>query len=192
MNLEAPGLETALLRFVPLDASHRSLFLNKRVEDALWAYMPALPGGTRFEDYVDFFIKAQVAGLYTGFVMYRKADNAFVGLTAFTDTNRLHRRTRIAVTWFEPEIYTPDLFDSMTLGLLQRASDWGARRVEWSINPKNDFWVENVARIAPNREATLRNYERMADGQWADKTVYSFIGAEIKTAISRLREREDA
>jgi hypothetical protein len=154
--------------------------------------MPALSGSKRFEDYVNFFLKAQKLKLYTGFVMYRKSDDALVGFTAFTDTNRLHRRTRIAVTWFEPGIYTPELFDSMTLGLLQRASDWGARRVEWSINPKNDFWMENVTRIAPNHEATLRNYERMADGQWADKAVYSFIDAEIKTAIIRLREMQDA
>jgi RimJ/RimL family protein N-acetyltransferase len=192
MKLENPGLENAALRFVPLDASHRDLVLKSGIEEGMWKWAPALRGGVSFAQYFDFMIQAQGQGIYTSFALYRKTDNQFIGLTGYTDTNQQHRRTRIAIAWFAPNLFEPRLFQYAQLGLLKRAYDWRARRVEWSLNPDNEFFMRQMAFIGPTKEATMRNYERLASGKWADKVVYSMLRPEMVEAIKKLEDRLDA
>jgi len=189
MKLEDPGLENAALRFVPLEAAHRDLVLQSGVEDAIWRWMPALRGGVSFAQYFDFMIQAQGQGLYTSFALFKKNDDQFLGITGYTDTNKQHRRTRIAMVWFAPELFEPVLYTYAQLGLIQRAYDWGARRIEWSLNPDNTFMMTQLETIGPTKEATLRNYERLASGQWADKVVFSMLRPEMAEAIKTLQQR---
>lgn len=70
---------------------------------------------------------------------------------------------------------------------MQRALDWGAKRIEWSINPENEFMMEQLEAIKPTFEARMRNYERLAGGRWADKVVYSMTRPE---AADRIKEYE--
>ncbi|MEQ3746948.1 MAG: GNAT family protein [Henriciella sp.] len=186
IKLEDPGLETAALRFVPLDASHRDLILTSGIEDAVWRWMPALKGGTSFEQYFDFMLKAHEANIYTTFVLYSKETDQFLGIAGYTDTNRQHRRTRIAIAWFAPDLFKPHFFQSAQLALMKRALDWGAKRIEWSINPENKFMMEQLEAIKPVFEARLRNYERLAGGRWADKMVYSMTRPEAADRIKDL------
>ena len=189
MRLEEAGLENAGLRFVPLDTSHRELVLNSGVEEAIWKWMPALRGGVSFEQYFDFMIQAHGKGLYTTFVLFRKSDDQFLGVTGYTDTSKQHRRTRIAMVWFAPELFEPELYQYAQLGLIQRAYDWGARRIEWSLNPNNTFMMTQLETIGPTKEATMRHYERLASGQWADKIVFSMLRPEMAEAIKMLEAR---
>lgn len=187
VKLGDPGLESATLKLVPLTSSHRDIILSSGIEDAIWKWMPALKGGTSFEQYFDFMLKAHGAGIYTTFVLLSKANDQFVGIAGYTDTSRQHRRTRIAMAWFAPNLFEPHLFQSVQLALMQRALDWGAKRIEWSINPENTFMMEQLEAIKPTFEARMRNYERLAGGRWADKVVYSMTRPE---AADRIKDYE--
>ncbi|MEO0548588.1 MAG: hypothetical protein AAFZ91_01615 [Pseudomonadota bacterium] len=186
MDLDAPDLASDLLRLDILNETHREILRTSDIETALWLWMPAIPGGTHFNNYFDYMLKMQASGLTVLYVVLRKSDDRFMGLTGFGEINRLHRRLRNLLAWYPPDVFEPRLYASSQLAMLRRAQDWGAKRIEWQVNTKNTFVLEQLEIIAPTREALLRNYERAADGEWTDKIVFSLIRDEIEAAAQRL------
>lgn len=186
MDLNAPGLESDDLRLEVLGEKHRSVLKSSEIETALWLWMPAIPGGTNFDGYFDYMLKMQTSGSSVLYVLFRKSDDVFAGLTGFGEINRLHRRVRNLLTWHPPELFTPQLFLSAQIAMLRRAQEWGAKRIEWHINTKNQFMLEQIALIEPTQEALLRNYERSADGGWTDKIIFALVRGEIDEAMMRM------
>ncbi|MEM9939093.1 MAG: hypothetical protein AAF768_09620 [Pseudomonadota bacterium] len=186
MDLDAPDLASDLFRLDILNETHREILRTSDIETALWLWMPAIPGGTHFNNYFDYMLKMQASGLTVLYVVLRKSDDRFMGLTGFGEINRLHRRLRNLLAWYPPDVFEPRLYASSQLAMLRRAQDWGAKRIEWQVNTKNTFVLEQLEIIAPTREALLRNYERAADGEWTDKIVFSLIRDEIEAAAQRL------
>ena len=187
MDLSAPGLENPMLRLEPIDDRHRSLIFESEIEKSVWKWMPALPGGTSLKNYFDAIIAMQKSGQSATFILFRQADNAFAGVTGFTDINKIHRRVRNALAWHPPEMATIDLYQAGQLAMIERAHDWRAKRLEWQVNPENDFMTSMVATLQPTREATFRKFERTADGVWVDKVVFAFTRTEMAEAIVRLK-----
>ncbi|MEM1147956.1 MAG: hypothetical protein AAGA72_16950 [Pseudomonadota bacterium] len=187
MDLSAAGLENPMLRLEPIRAEHRALVFTAEVERAIWKWMPALPGGTNLQTYFDFILKAQACGHAATFVLFRKADNAFAGLTGFNEINKVHRRVRNALAWHPPALASPDLYQAGQLAMLQRAYDWRAKRVEWQVNRHNRYILTELAAIGPVQEATFRQFERTADGLWVDKIVFAMTRTELADAIVRLQ-----
>ncbi|MDJ0922166.1 MAG: GNAT family protein [Henriciella sp.] len=186
MDLAAPGLESDLLRLDVLNEGHRATLKSSTIETALWLWMPAIPGGTHFDSYFDYMMKMQQAGMVVLYLLSFKSDGGFAGLTGFGEINRLHRRVRNLLAWYPPELFEPKLYLSSQLAMLRRAQSWGVRRIEWQLNTRNKFMLEQIERIGPKREAVLRNYERVADGSWTDKIVFSLIRNEIEEAAQRM------
>ena len=81
-----------------------------------------------------------------------------------------------------------DLYRATQHGMIKRAYLWRAKRIEWQINPENEFIMENLKWLNPTREAYFRNYERTANGVWIDKVVYSMTRPEMADALHRLDE----
>ncbi len=186
MELSAPGLENAQLRLEPFSTQHRDLIFNSEVEESVWKWMPALPGGTSLANYFDFVLKAQNAGVAATFVLFRKSDGAFAGLTGFNDINKIHRRVRNALTWHPPALATETLYLAGQHAMISRAFAWRAKRLEWQVNTKNDYILSQLSVIGPTREALFRNFERTADGTWVDKIVFALTRAEMPDALQRL------
>mgnify|MGYP000238787391 CR=1 FL=1 len=186
MDLSAPGLENPMLRFEPIAERHRSIIFDSEIEKSVWKWMPALSGGTSLRNYFDSMLTAQSRGVAATFMLYRKSDDQFVGVTGFNDINKIHRRLRNAITWHPPDLATPELFQAGQLSMIQRAYDWRAKRLEWQINPNNDFILAGVTSLKPTEEALFRNFERTADGVWVDKVVYAMTRPEMADAIMRL------
>lgn len=151
--------------------------------------MPAIPGGTHFDNYFDFMLKMQKAGQIVLYVLFRKTDNAFMGLIGFGEINRLHRRVRNLLAWYPPEHFQPKLYLSSQLAMLRRAKASGVKRIEWHVNTRNQFILDQIAMIDPVREALLRNFERNADGSWTDKIIYALVRDEIEQAIQRMETK---
>ncbi|MEL7107621.1 MAG: GNAT family protein [Pseudomonadota bacterium] len=187
MDLSAPGLDNQMLRFEPIDVRHRDYIFDSEIEKSVWKWMPALQGGTSLKNYFDAIIAMQKCGQSATFVLFRQDDNAFAGVTGFTDINKIHRRVRNALAWHPPEMATMDLYQAGQLAMIERAHDWRAKRLEWQVNPENDFMTSMVATLQPTREATFRNFERTADGVWVDKVVFAFTRTEMTEAIVRLK-----
>jgi len=186
MDLSAPGLENPMLRLEPIAEHHRSVIFESEIEKSVWKWMPALPGGTSLGNYVDSILAAQSCGRAATFMLYRKSDERFVGVTGFNDINKIHRRLRNAIAWHPPSVATPELYQAGQLSMIQRAYDWRAKRLEWQINPGNEFMLQGVTSLKPTEEALFRNFERTADGVWVDKAVYAMTRPEMAEAIVRL------
>lgn len=188
MDLAAPGYETDLLRFEPVGIQHRDVLRGSAIEKSVWKYMPALSGGTNLKKYLQALFQAQHAGSAAYYVLFRKSDNAFVGLAGFNEVNRIHRRLRNHISWHPPDLDVIQLYRATQHGMLKRAYDWRAKRMEWQINPRNEFMMQNLQYFEPVREAHFRNFERTADGVWIDKIVYSMTRPELAAAIERLEQ----
>lgn len=175
-----------MLRLEPISAEHRSFIFDSDVEQSIWKWMPALRGGTNLKNYFEFILAAQKSGLAATFVVFRKADNAFAGLTGFNEINKIHRRVRNALAWHPPALAAPELYQAGQLAMIKRAYEWRAKRIEWQVNTNNTYILTELAAIAPTREALFRNYERTADGVWVDKAVFAMTRPEMADAIVRL------
>lgn len=186
MELSAPGLENPMLRLDPLSEDHLDLILGSGIEEAIWKWMPALPGGTNLQNYYDFMLQAQKTGLATTFILFRQSDGAFAGVTGFNQINKIHRRLRNALAWHPPELATSDLYQAGQHAMIKRAYDWRAKRIEWQVNTNNAYIMGELCALAPQREALFRNYERTADGVWVDKAVFSMTRPEMTETLTRL------
>lgn len=188
MDLSAPGYETELLRFEPVNESHRDVLRDSSIEKSMWKYMPALSGGTYLKKYMLTLLQSQVAGTAAYYVLFQQSDDAFVGIAGFNEINRIHRRLRNHISWHPPDKDTNWLYRATQHGMLKRAYDWRAKRMEWQINPENDFIMDNLKTLEPTQEAHFRNFERTADGVWIDKIVFSMTRPELAIAIERLEQ----
>ena len=188
MELSAPGLENALVRLEPLGAHHRDLIFASEIEASIWNWMPALPGGTSLSNYFKAMITAQKTGLAATFVLRRQSDDVFAGVTGFNQINKIHRRVRNALAWHPPHLATSQLYQAGQLAMLVRAYAWRAKRVEWQVNTNNHYIKQELAALAPTREALFRKFERTANGDWVDKEVFAMTRPEIADAIHRLEQ----
>lgn len=186
MELSTPGLENALVRFEPLTGEHRDLIFESKVEEAIWRWMPALPGGTNLQNYFEFMLAAQKCGRAVTFILFRQADNAFVGLTGFNEINKIHRRLRNALTWHPPHVESRELYLAGQMAMIQRAYAWRAKRLEWQLNTHNSYMLSGIKMLRATKDAQFRNYERTAEGVWVDKVVYSMTRPEMAETIERL------
>lgn len=188
MDLSAPGYETDLLRFEPVNESHRDVLRDSSIDKSVWKYMPALSGGTHLKKYMLMLLQSQLAGTAAYYILFQKSDDAFAGLAGFNEINRIHRRLRNHISWHPPEMDGRQLYRATQHGMLKRAYDWRAKRMEWQINPENDFIMDNLKTLEPTQEAHFRSFERTADGVWIDKIVFSMTRPELAAAIERLEQ----
>lgn len=186
MELTAPGLENELVRLEPIDDQHWPMIRNSEIEESVWRWMPALPGGTSLRNYFDAILQAQRFGLAATFILFLKSNNAFAGITGLNEINKIHRRVRNAFAWHPPKLATSELYQAGQLAMIQRAYDWRAKRIEWQVNTNNKFIMTELAAIGPSHEAVFRNFERTADGVWVDKAVFAMTRPEMAEAIQRL------
>ena len=188
MDLFSPGLGNELVRLEPIAEEHWPILSSSEIEEAVWRWMPALPGGTSLRHYFDALLNAQKCGLAATFLLFFQNGGTFAGVTGLSEINKIHRRLRNAFAWHPPALTTSRLYQAGQLAMIQRAYDWRAKRLEWQINPNNTFMMTELAQIGPTKEALFRNFERTADGIWVDKIVYAMTRAEMAEAIQRLEQ----
>ena len=186
MNLSAPGYETEYMRFEPIGEQHRDVLRASDIEKSVWKYMPALPGGTTLKKYLLSIMQAHASGQAAYYVLFRKSDGAFAGIAGYCEINKIHRRLRNHISWHPPDMDARTLYRAAQHGMIKRAYLWRAKRMEWQINPDNEFLLDNLRDLNPTREAYLRNFERTADGVWIDKIVFSMTRTELAEALRRL------
>ena len=98
----------------------------------------------------------------------------------------MHRRVRLGYTWLEPHLRGRGVYAAIQKLLIQRALDWGAKRLEWFVEERNTRAVRAIESIGAMKEGVLRDYEKFADGEWVDVTVLSMLRDEAKNAVHRL------
>lgn len=187
MDLNAPGLKNDLICLEPLDERFREYVRASDAVNSIWLSLPAIQRGAGFDAYYDHVLKQSETGELYGFALLDPTNNnRFVGVTALLDPNKMHRRVRLGYTWLEPRLRGRGVYAATQQLLIQRALDWGAKRLEWYIENRNTRAIRAIQAIGARKDGVLRDYEKFADGEWVDVAVLSMLRDEAKEAIRRL------
>ena len=196
MNLDAPGLENALVKMDVFAERHVPELRASSAVEAMWASMPDIPKGTNFDAYADHVLKSREKGLMVPWVIYRQSDGAFAGVVAFENMSRVHRRVRISHYWHPEELRGTGIFQASQALLIERAVDWGTRRIAWLVPDWNEAALAAVRSLGAREEGVLRSFVRLADGTFANMVVLSLLRDEAKAALLFIndawRDRMDA
>lgn len=187
MELNAPGLANDLIRLEPLDERFREDLRASDAVDSIWMSLPAIQRGAGFDSYYDHVLKNGRQNDLYGFALLDPNDgDRFVGVTAFIEPNKMHRRIRLGYTWLEPHLRGHGIYAATQKLLIQRALDWGAKRIEWYVEDRNTRAIRAIESIGATKEGVLREYEKFADGEWVDVAVLSMLRDDAKEALTRL------
>jgi len=187
MDLNAPGLKNELIHLEPLDERFREHLRASDAVNSIWLSLPAIQRGAGFDSYYDHVLKQSKTGELYGFVLLDPTDDdRFVGVTALLEPNKMHRRVRLGYTWIESHLRGHGIYAAIQKLLIQRALDWGAKRIEWYVEDRNTRAIRAIQAIGAQKEGVLREYEKFADGEWVDVAVLSMLRDEAKEAIRRL------
>ena len=187
MDLSAPGLENEMIRLEPLDERFREDLRSSGAVEYMWLSLPAIQRGAGFDAYYDHVIKHGDGDEIHAFALLNPSGNTqFVGVPALINPNKMHRRVRLGYTWLEPHLRGRGVYAAIQKLLIQRALDWGAKRVEWYVEDRNERAVRAIQSIGAKKEGVLREYEKFADGEWVNVAVLSMLRDEAKDAIRRL------
>ncbi len=189
MELSAPGLENDLIKLEPLSERFRENLRSSGAIEYMWLSLPAIQRGAGFDAYFDHVLKQSETGELHGFALLDPNDHGrFVGVTALIYPNKMHRRVRLGYTWIEPHLRGRGVYAAIQKLLIERALDWGAKRIEWYVEERNSRAVRAIQSIGAIKEGVLREYEKFADGEWVDVAVLSMLRDEAKGAVHRLEE----
>lgn len=187
MELNGPSLENDRIHLEPLDERFREHLRASDAVNSIWLSLPAIQRGAGFDAYYDHVLKRSQCGEIYGFALLDPNDHdRFVGVTALISPNKMHRRVRIGYTWLEPHLRGQGIYAAIQKLLIQRALDWGAKRIEWFVEDRNDVAIRAIHSLGAVKEGVLREYEKFADGEWVDVAVLSMLRDEAKDAIRRL------
>lgn len=187
MELTAPGLENELIRLEPLNEQFRENLRASGAVEYMWQSLPAIQRGAGFDAYYDHVLKNGHNGEMLAFALLDPNDgNRFVGVTALMDPNKMHRRVRLGYSWLEPHLRGNGVYAAIQQLLIQRALDWGAKRIAWLVEARNERAVRAILSLGAEEEGVLREYQKFADGEWVDVAVLSMLRDEAKEAIRRL------
>lgn len=187
MDLTAPGLANDVIRLEALTERFREDLRNSGAIEYMWLSLPAIQRGAGFDSYFDHVLKQGDSGEVLGFALLDPNDQSrFVGVTALMYPNKMHRRVRIGYTWLEPHLRGRGVYAAIQKLLIQRALDWGAKRIEWYVEERNSRAIRAIEAIGAIKEGVLREYEKFADGEWVDIAILSMLRDEAKAAVQRL------
>ncbi|MEM1036234.1 MAG: GNAT family protein [Pseudomonadota bacterium] len=186
MELNAPGLMNDLICIDPLTEDHREALRATSAVNQMWLSMPAIQRGASFDTYFDFTLRSAKSGEALPMALLDPNDgNRFVGVTAFLEPSKLHRRVRLGYTWLAEHLRGKGVFDAVKFLMIQRAIDWGAKRLEWQVEATNDRAIVAIERLGAVREGVLRQRTKLADGTWADVIMLSLLRDEAKAVLTR-------
>ena len=186
MDLHAPGLVNAVVRLEPMTEQHRDLLRASGAIEYMWLSMPAIQRGAGFDAYYDYMLRCARDDEAYAFAVFLAATGQFIGVTAFLQPSKMHRRVLISYTWLDESIRGRGVYRAVQHLMIKRALEWGARRIGWNVEARNDRAVKAIENLGAQREGVLRNYSRFADGTWVDIALLSMMREEAKDAVKRL------
>ena len=189
MELDHPGLENEWVRLNLLSADHRQTVYDSGAIDAMWTWMPMISSGTNFDSYFDHVQLQLKRGTMFPFMISDPETDEFLGVVSFLAPNRTHRRLEITHIWLVPEARGKGTFLAVQLLMIQRALDWGARRIVWLADERNAPAIAAYRKLGAHEEGLAREYQRMTDGHWASMMVFSMLRPEAKDAILHLEAK---
>ncbi len=178
------------VRLEPMTTAHAEDLFAVGADPDLWHWFPYRPceslEGARAACAE---VEAEAAaGLSVPFAVIEVASDRAVGSTRFFDIRREHRSFEIGHTWYGKASQGTVVNTEAKLLLLTCAFDrWGAIRVQFKTDARNQRSRSALERFGARYEGALRNHLIMPDGHFRTSVFYSVTEDEWPTVKDRLR-----
>jgi RimJ/RimL family protein N-acetyltransferase len=192
MKLAPVTLENAFVRLRPFDPETDDAELHALAARApeifrLWSYRG--PG-----DWVSAWIgairKRTIDGSMIAFAVTRPEDGAFLGITSWLSPDETSKSVEVGMTCYAPEAQGTVVNPSCKRLLMGHAFDeWGARRVQYQIDNRNERSKAAVLKLGAELEGVLRNHRTLPDGFVRDTAFFSILDREWPEVKARLDAR---
>ncbi|ABI76358.1 conserved hypothetical protein [Hyphomonas neptunium ATCC 15444] len=129
-------------------------------------------------------------GTMIAFAAERPHDNAFLGITSFLDPSEVNKSVEIGMTCYAPEAQGTRVNPSAKRLLMAHAFEaWGARRVQYQVDNRNERSKAAVLKLGGKLEGVLRNHRTLPDGFVRDTAFFSILDTEWPEVKARLDAR---
>ncbi|MCI4644649.1 MAG: GNAT family N-acetyltransferase [Hyphomonadaceae bacterium] len=187
VELSAPGLflgDVSLSH--PVEADREEV---RRAADSseTWTWYTYRADGAHFETFWPRFVDEHCPPDEVHHVVRWRGE--VVGATCFLAVDTRHKRVEIGGTWYSAAARGTKVNPACKYLLLQRAFDWGARRVEIKTDSKNARSRAAIEKLGARFEGTLRNHMLLHDGRSRDTVYYSVIPEDWPAIQARLARR---
>jgi N-acetyltransferase len=197
-------LEGTHVRLEPLDARHiEGLLSAGHGQSELFRWTTVPQDRAHMERYVDAALRGREAGTVVPFATVRRSDGVVVGSTRFFDIERWawpagHPRAssaeidgcEIGYTWLSSAaIRTAINTEAKYLMLRQAFESWGAHRVCFHTDARNERSCAALARLGARFEGTLYAHRLSTDLKPRDSARYSILAGDWPAVSARLLQR---
>lgn len=192
MSLGPLTLEDGLVRlrpFVPETDGAELYALAQRAPEIfrLWSFRGP---GDWVGDWIDTIRKRTDAGTMIAFAVTRPGERAFLGITSYLDPSEINKSVEIGMTCYAPEAQGTDVNPACKRLLMTHAFEtWGARRVQYQIDNRNERSKAAVLKLGASLEGVLRNHRTLPDGFVRDTAFFSILDREWPEVKARLDAR---
>ena len=192
MSLGPLTLESRFVRlrpFVPETDGGALYALAERAPDIfrLWSFRGP---GDWVGGWIETIRKRTEAGTMLAFAACRPADNAFLGITSYLDPSEINKSVEIGMTCYAPEAQGTAVNPACKHLLMTHAFEtWGARRVQYQVDNRNECSKAAVVKLGAVPEGVLRNHRTLPDGFVRDTAFFSILDREWPAVKARLDQR---
>lgn len=129
-------------------------------------------------------------GSMIAFAVTHPGTGAFLGITSFLDPNETNKSVEIGMTCYAPEAQGTLVNPSCKRLLMGHLfEDWGARRVQYQVDNRNERSKAAVLKLGAKLEGVLRNHRTLPDGYVRDTAFFSILDREWPHVKARLDAR---
>lgn len=192
MTLSPVTLENAFVRLRPFepDADGPELHaLAARAPEVfrLWSHRGP---GDWVGQWVDVIRQRTKDASMIAFAVTRPVDGAFLGITSWLDPHEVNKSVEIGMTCYAPEAQGTHVNPSCKRLLMGHVFEtWGARRVQYQVDNRNERSKAAVLKLGASLEGVLRNHRTLPDGFIRDTAFFSIIDREWPQVKARLDAR---
>lgn len=143
--------------------------------------------------WIDTIRKRTMEGSMIAFAVTRPETGAFLGITSFLDPSEINKSVEIGMTCYAPEAQGTLVNPSCKRLLMGHLfEDWGARRVQYQVDNRNERSKAAVLKLGASLEGVLRNHRTLPDGHIRDTAFFSILDREWPEVKARLDARIEA
>jgi RimJ/RimL family protein N-acetyltransferase len=184
-------LTGADIRLEPLRPHHFAGLLSAGQDEEIFAHLAVVINTPEAADrFIMAATTAETAGHEYAFAVVRQSDGQVIGSTRFMDVSESELNVEIGWTWYAREVWGSAVNPEAKYLLLCHAFDvWGAKRVFWKTDERNERSQAAIKKLGAKHEGTFRNHRRRRDGSWRSTVYFSVIDAEWPAVKAGLEAR---
>jgi RimJ/RimL family protein N-acetyltransferase len=181
MSLEVPALGNAFVRLRSFDPEADGTELHALARRApeifrLWSFRGP---GDWVGDWIETIGRRTREGSMVAFAVTEPGSGAFLGITSYLDPNETNKSVEIGMTCYAPEAQGTAVNPSAKRLLLGHAFEaWGARRVQFQVDERNQRSQAGVLKLGAQKEGVLRNHRTLPDGFVRNTVFFSILDRE--------------